>query len=256
MILSLQHIHKSFLGQEIIRDASFQISEKEKAALTGANGAGKTTIFRMIIGELEPDGGTIILPGKLEPGYLPQNAEMDSPNSVYDELISVRQDLFEMEQEMRELEKAIASETENSQALLARHSELHEQFEEENGYALESEVTGILKGLGFTEADFDKPIAVLSGGEKTRVALGKLLLKKPELLLLDEPTNHLDMKAVAWLESYLKNYPGAVLLISHDRYFIDKLCTKIIDLSFGQTDVYRGNYTEFAAKKQAKLLQQ
>ena len=256
MILSLGHISKSFLDQEIIKDATFQIAEKEKAALVGSNGAGKTTIFRMITGELEPDSGSIVLPGKIVPGYLPQNAEMDTPNSVYDELISVRSDLFDIEKEMRELEKRIASDEEGSSALLSRHSELHDQFEKENGYALQSEVTGILKGLGFTESEFDKPVAVLSGGEKTRVALGKLLLKKPELLLLDEPTNHLDLKAVAWLESYLKTYPGAVLLISHDRYFIDKLCTKIIDLSFGVTDVYRGNYTEFAAKKNAKILQQ
>ena len=256
MILSLGHVSKSFLDQEIIKDATFQIAEKEKAALVGSNGAGKTTIFRMITGELEPDSGSIVLSGRIVPGYLPQNAETDSPNSVYDELISVRSDLFDVEKEMRGLETRIASGEENSQALLARHSELHDLFEKENGYALESEVTGILKGLGFPESDFDKPVRVLSGGEKTRVALGKLLLRKPELLLLDEPTNHLDLKAIGWLESYLKTYPGAVLLISHDRYFIDKLCTKIIDLSFGVTDVYRGNYTEYAAKKNAKLIQQ
>ena len=253
MILSLSHVRKAFLDQEVVKDATFQLAEREKAALIGSNGAGKTTIFRMIVGELCPDEGAVILPKGLVPGYLAQNAAPESAHTIYDELLSVRSDLFETEQEMRLLEKEIEKQGNDTDALVLKHSALNEYFEKENGYALRSEVTGILKGLGFTEADFDKKIAFLSGGEKTRVALGKLLLKKPELLLLDEPTNHLDMKAVAWLESYLESYPGAVLLISHDRYLIDRVAEKVIDLSFGVTEVYRGNYTAFAAKKEARL---
>ncbi len=252
MILALSHITKAFADDEIIRDAAFHIEDRERAALVGNNGAGKTTLFRLITGALEPDSGEVVFAKDKSMGYLSQHTELETDAAIFDEVMSIRQDLLDLEKGMRALEAEIAaSEGSALNALVERHSRMQERFDQENGYALESEVTGVLKGLGFTESEFRLPVSALSGGEKTRVALGKLLLVKPDLLLLDEPTNHLDINATSWLENYLQNYPGAVFVISHDRYFLDRLVTKVIDLERGICYVYSGNYTDFTAKKKA-----
>ena len=252
MILALNHITKAFLEDVVIRDATFHIEDRQKAALVGNNGAGKTTLFRIITSAIDPDSGEVIFGKDKSMGYLSQHTELESDRSMFDEVMSVRQDLLNLETGMRELEHEIAkAEGDALNALVRRHSALQEQFDQENGYALESEVTGVLRGLGFTEKEFFLPVSALSGGEKTRIALGKLLLLAPDLLLLDEPTNHLDINATSWLEGYLSSYPGAVFIISHDRYFLDKLVTKVIDLTQGVCYSYNGNYTDFTRKKKA-----
>ena len=252
MILSLSHITKAFLEDVVLKDATFHIEDRQRAALVGNNGAGKTTLFRIIIGAMDPDSGEVVFAKNRSMGYLAQHTELETGRGMFDEVMSVRQDLLDLEQGMRELEREIAAASpEELDALVKRHSALQERFDSENGYALESEVTAVLKGLGFTEKEFGLPVKALSGGEKTRIALGKLLLLKPDLLLLDEPTNHLDINATAWLETYLQSYPGAVFVISHDRYFLDRLVTKVIDLSQGVCYSYNGNYSDFTQKKKA-----
>ena len=252
MILSLSHITKTFLEDVVLKDATFHIEDRQRAALVGNNGAGKTTLFRIITGAMDPDSGEVVFAKNRSMGYLAQHTELETGRGMFDEVMSVRQDLLDLEQGMRELEREIAGASpEELDALVKRHSALQERFESENGYALESEVTAVLKGLGFTEKEFGLPVKALSGGEKTRIALGKLLLLKPDLLLLDEPTNHLDINATAWLETYLQSYPGAVFVISHDRYFLDRLVTKVIDLSQGVCYSYNGNYSDFTQKKKA-----
>ena len=250
MILNLSHITKAFIDDVVIRDATFHIEDREKAALVGNNGAGKTTLFKIIAGISEADSGDISLAKDKTLGYLAQHTDLQSDASVFDEVMSIRQDVFDLEVRMRELELQMTdADPAALETLLARHARLQEQFEQENGYAIKSEVTGVLKGLGFQESEFTQPVSVLSGGEKTRVALCKLLLIKPDLLLLDEPTNHLDIHATMWLENYLLNYPGAVFIVSHDRYFLDKIVTKVVDLIKGETHTYQGNYSEFTEKK-------
>ncbi len=252
MILALSHITKAFLEDIVIKDATFHIEDHERAALVGNNGAGKTTLFRIISGAMEPDSGDLVFAKDRTMGYLSQHTELLSDRTVFDEVMSIRRDLLDLEQGMRELERLISgAKGEELEALVKRHSAMQDRFDEENGYALESEVTGVLRGLGFTEREFGLPVQALSGGEKTRIALGKLLLLKPDLLLLDEPTNHLDINATAWLETYLQGYPGAVFIISHDRYFLDKLVSKVIDLTQGVCYSYSGNYTAFTGKKKA-----
>ena len=252
MILSLSHITKAFLEDVVLKDATFHIEDRQRAALVGNNGAGKTTLFRIITGAMDPDSGEVVFAKNRSMGYLAQHTELETGRGMFDEVMSVRQDLLDLEQGMRELEREIAGASpEELDALVKRHSALQERFDSENGYALESEVTAVLKGLGFTEKEFGLPVKALSGGEKTRIALGKLLLLKPDLLLLDEPTNHLDINATAWLETYLQSYPGAVFVISHDRYFLDRLVTKVIDLSQGVCYSYNGNYSDFTQKKKA-----
>ena len=252
MILSLNHIKKAFVEDVVIKDATFHIEDREKAALVGMNGAGKTTLFKIIAGIYDADAGDVALKKDASFGYLAQHTDLDSDATVFDEVLSIRKDVFDLESKMRELEQEMTSAAgDDLETLLLRHDRLREQFDRENGYAIKSEVTGVLKGLGFTEEEFDLPVSTLSGGEKTRVALCRLLLIKPELLLLDEPTNHLDIHAATWLENYLLNYPGAVFIISHDRYFLDKIVTKVIDLVNGEAFMYRGNYTDFTKKKKA-----
>ena len=252
MILALSHIAKAFIDDVVIKDATFHIEDRQMAALVGNNGAGKTTLFRIITGQLEADSGQVIFAKDKSMGCLSQHTDLESDATVFDEVMSIRQDLLDLETSMRSLEKQIASASGGElDALVRRHSALQDRFDQENGYALESEVTGILKGLGFSEREFTLPVSALSGGEKTRIALGKLLLVKPDLLLLDEPTNHLDINTTAWLEGYLQNYPGAVFIISHDRYFLDKLVTKVIDLDRGTCYSYNGNYSAFTLKKKA-----
>lgn len=251
MILSCQNITKSFDGKTILKQANFHIEEHEKAAMIGINGAGKTTLLNIITGRLQPDEGVVSIAKGKTIGYLEQNPVLDSENTVYDELMSVKNYLLVMEQEIRRMEHDMKhKDGEALSALMDQYARLTTRFEMENGYAYKSELTGILKGLGFEEAEFDKPVSTLSGGQKTRVALGKLLLLSPEIILLDEPTNHLDMNAIRWLEGYLSAYKGAVLIVSHDRYFLDRIATKIIEIDAGSVMTFTGNYTAYAQKKE------
>ena len=250
MILSCQNICKSFGENVILKDAAFHIEDREKAALIGNNGAGKTTLLRIIMGELSADSGTIALTKDKTIGYLAQYQDIHGHLTILEELRSSKQHIIDMERRLRSLEEEMkTTSSEQLEALMGSYTRLNHQFELENGYAYQSEVTGVLKGLGFTEEDADRQIETLSGGQKTRVALGKLLLSKPDILLLDEPTNHLDMESISWLETYLLNYPGAVFIVSHDRYFLDKVVTKIVEIEAAQTRVYTGNYSAYALKK-------
>ena len=250
MILSCQGISKSFGEKVILEDASFHIEEREKAALIGNNGAGKTTLLRIIMNELHADSGQVVLMKDKQIGYLAQYQDVQGHRTVYEELLSTKQYIIDMEERMRsmELEMKHAS-GEELERLMNSYTRLTHEFELENGYAYKSELMGVLNGLGFTEEDFNKQVATLSGGQKTRVALGKLLISKPDILLLDEPTNHLDMESIAWLETYLLNYPGAVFIVSHDRYFLDKVVTKVIEIETGHVRMYSGNYSAYAEKK-------
>ena len=250
MILACQNIEKSFDGVTILQDASFHIEEREKAALVGINGAGKSTLFRIIVGELSPENGQVILAKGKTLGYLAQHQEMENELTIYDCLLQVKQHILDMEIRMREMETEMKHITgEALTKLMDSYSRLTHEFEMENGYAYKSELTGVLKGLGFQEEDFQKQVSTLSGGQKTRVALGRLLLSKPDIILLDEPTNHLDMDSIAWLETYLLNYPGAVFIVSHDRYFLDKVATKIVEIDNGKVSVFTGNYSAYNEKK-------
>ena len=250
MILSCQGISKSFGEKVILEDASFHIEEREKAALIGNNGAGKTTLLRIIMNELHADSGQVVLMKDRQIGYLAQYQDVQGHRTVYEELLSTKQYITDMEERMRsmELEMKHAS-GEELDRLMNSYTRLTHEFELENGYAYKSELMGVLNGLGFAEEDFNKQVATLSGGQKTRVALGKLLISKPDILLLDEPTNHLDMESIAWLETYLLNYPGAVFIVSHDRYFLDKVVTKVIEIEAGHVRMYSGNYSAYAEKK-------
>ena len=250
MILSCQGISKSFGEKVILEDASFHIEEREKAALIGNNGAGKTTLLRIIMEEIHADAGQVVLAKDKRIGYLAQYQDVQGHLSVYEELLSTKQYIIDMEERLRAMEVQMKNASgEELDRLMNSYTRLTHEFELENGYAYKSELMGVLNGLGFTEEDFAKQVATLSGGQKTRVALGKLLISKPDILLLDEPTNHLDMESIAWLETYLLNYPGAVFIVSHDRYFLDKVVTKVIEIDAGQVRMYAGNYSAYAEKK-------
>ena len=250
MILSCQGISKSFGEKVILEDASFHIEEREKAALIGNNGAGKTTLLRIIMEEIHADAGQVVLAKDKRIGYLAQYQDVQGHLSVYEELLSTKQYIIDMEERLRAIEVQMKNASgEELDRLMNSYTRLTHEFELENGYAYKSELMGVLNGLGFTEEDFTKQVATLSGGQKTRVALGKLLISKPDILLLDEPTNHLDMESIAWLETYLLNYPGAVFIVSHDRYFLDKVVTKVIEIDAGQVRMYAGNYSAYAEKK-------
>lgn len=250
MILSCQGISKSFGEKVILEDASFHIVEREKAALIGNNGAGKTTLLRIIMEEIHADAGQVVLAKDKRIGYLAQYQDVQGHLSVYEELLSTKQYIIDMEERLRAMEVQMKNASgEELDRLMNSYTRLTHEFELENGYAYKSELMGVLNGLGFTEEDFTKQVATLSGGQKTRVALGKLLISKPDILLLDEPTNHLDMESIAWLETYLLNYPGAVFIVSHDRYFLDKVVTKVIEIDAGQVRMYAGNYSAYAEKK-------
>lgn len=251
MILSCQNLSKAFNEKPILKDVSFHIEEHDKAAIVGINGVGKTTLLRIIVGELPADSGIVTLKKEASFGYLAQNQNVNSENTIYEELLSVKAPVIAMEKQLREMEEKMH--TVNGReldSLMENYARLNHQFELENGYAYQSEIGGVLKGLGFAEEDFGKQISTLSGGQKTRVALSKLLLKKPELIILDEPTNHLDLNAIAWLENYLLNYKGAVLTVSHDRYFLDRFAGKIIEIDQTKATTFLGNYTAYAAKKE------
>ena len=250
MILSCNNISKSFGTDVIIKSCSFNIEDHEKAAIVGINGAGKSTLLKIITGEEPADTGIVTLAKDKTLGYLAQQQDLQSDRSIYDELLSVKQYILDMESELRRIEAAMNSASgDELEALMNRYTNLNHEFEMNNGYAYKSEITGVLKGLGFTEEDFSLHVNTLSGGQKTRVSLGKLLLSKPDIIMLDEPTNHLDMESISWLENYLLNYNGAVLIVAHDRYFLDKIVSKIIEIDNGDCTVFSGNYTDYASKK-------
>ena len=250
MILSCNNISKSFGTDIIIKSCSFNIEDHEKAAIVGINGAGKSTLLKIITGEEPADTGIVTLAKDKTLGYLAQQQDLQSDRSIYDELLSVKQYILDMESELRRIEAAMNSASgDELEALMNRYTNLNHEFEMNNGYAYKSEITGVLKGLGFTEEDFSLHVNTLSGGQKTRVSLGKLLLSKPDIIMLDEPTNHLDMESISWLENYLLNYNGAVLIVAHDRYFLDKIVSKVIEIDNGDCTVFSGNYTDYASKK-------
>ena len=250
MILACHNICKAFGEHVILQNASFHIEDREKVALIGNNGAGKTTLLRMIQDEIPLDSGQVVLAKGSCMGYLAQQQNVNGQLTIYEELLTTKQSLIDMEEKIRSLELEMkTSSGSRLDTLMNTYSRLNHEFELKNGYAYRSEITGVLKGLGFLEEDFDQKVATLSGGQKTRVALGKLLLTNPDILLLDEPTNHLDMNSIAWLETYLINYPGAVLIVSHDRYFLDKVVTKVVEIEQGQLLSFSGNYSSYSLKK-------
>lgn len=250
MILSCNNISKSFGTDVIIKSCSFNIEDHEKAAIVGINGAGKSTLLKIITGIEPADTGLVTLAKDKTLGYLSQQQNLNSDNTIYDELLSVKQYILDMEAQLRSIENQMKSADDTAlETLMKKYSDLNHEFELNNGYAYKSEITGVLKGLGFAEEDFTLNVNTLSGGQKTRVALGRLLLSKPDIILLDEPTNHLDMESISWLENYLLNYSGAVLIVAHDRYFLDKIVSNIIELDNGNATVFSGNYTYYASKK-------
>ena len=250
MILSCQNINKSFGLNEVLKNASFHLEEREKAALIGPNGAGKSTLLKIIMQEMAADSGEVIISRGKSIGYLAQHQDLTSGRTIYEELLSVKQYVLDMEEKIRMMEHKMKTVTGRElDTLLSDYSRITHQFELENGYACRSEVTGVLKGLGFSEDEFSKSVDTLSGGQKTRVALGRLLLSNPDIILLDEPTNHLDMDSIAWLENYLMNYKGAVFIVSHDRYFLDKVVTKVVEIDHGNVRMFMGNYSDYSQKK-------
>ena len=250
MILACHNLNKSFGERVIVRDGSFHIEEREKAAFVGVNGAGKSTVLKMIIGVEPLDGGNVILTRGKQLGYLAQQQNLESGNTVYEELKTAKSDIILLEQQIRSIEQELKSLSgEALEARLETYNRLMSEFESKNGYAYESEIVGVLKGLGFQEEEFEKPADTLSGGQKTRVSLGKLLLTNPDILLLDEPTNHLDLNSISWLETYLLNYPGAVFIVSHDRFFLNRVVTKVVEIEHGSIRMYSGNYKAYSDKK-------
>lgn len=251
MILSCQNINKTFVDDHLLKDVSFHMNEYDKAALIGINGCGKTTLLRIIMGEIPPDNGQVIVSKDTSIGYLPQNALLSSTRSIYEEVLAVKQNLIDLEKRLRDMEAQMNLLTGTPlEELVEKYTLASQRFEREGGLTYRSEITGVLKGLGFSSEDFDRNISTLSGGQKTRVALGKLLIIKPDLIILDEPTNHLDMNAIMWLENYLLNYKGTVFIVSHDRYFLDKIVNKVFELENGTITTFTGNYTDYAAKKE------
>ena len=249
MILSCQNLSKTFVDRPILKQASFQLEEHEKAAIVGVNGAGKTTLLKMIIGQLPADEGLITFAKDKTFGYLAQQSDLSSSHTIYEELLSVKQDLVSMEQQLRDLENSMKHcEGTQLEEIMNRYTRMTHDFEVRGGLLYKSELTGVLKGLSFLDEDFDKQISTLSGGQKTRVSLAKLLLQSPDLIILDEPTNHLDIASISWLETYLRSYKGAVLIVSHDRYFLDRVVTKVIAIENGLVRSYAGNYSDYAAK--------
>lgn len=254
MILACNNISKAFGVDEILKNISFNVEDREKVAIVGINGAGKSTLLKIIMGEYTADEGMVTLSKDKTIGYLSQHQDLLFENTIYEEMLSVKKDIIDIEKKLRTLEAEMHSkEGEALEQVYESYSRLNHEFELKNGYAYKSEVVGIIKGLGFREDEFDKHVNSLSGGQKTRVALGKLLLTKPDLIMLDEPTNHLDLNSIAWLEDYLRDYPGAVIIVAHDRYFLDRVVTKVVEIDRGKADVFSGNYSDYATKKAAKI---
>ncbi len=250
MILACQNISKAFGTDEIIQHASFHIEENEKAAIVGINGAGKTTLLRIIMGELEADQGEVVLAKNRTIGYLPQNPDIAGNRTIYEEVLSARAELVAMQQELIEMEQNMSLlQGKELEKLMDSYNRRNLEFEQKGGASYKSEIIGVLKGLGFAEEEFGKHMQALSGGQRTRVCLGKLLVTKPDVILLDEPTNHLDIGSITWLETFLLNYKGAVVIVSHDRYFLDRVVHKVIELDRSQVSVFSGNYSDYAVKK-------
>ncbi len=250
MILACHNISKAFGTTQILKEATFGVEEHEKTAIVGINGAGKSTLLKIIIGEMTPDDGEVILSRGKTIGYLAQQKMLTGNSTIYSEMQEAVRDLIEMEQRLREMEASMKHEQgEALTQLMEQYHRLSTEFDRRNGYAVESQITGVLKGLGFTEDDFNRSTDTLSGGQKTRVALGKLLLSSPDVILLDEPTNHLDMSSIAWLENYLINYKGAVIIVAHDRYFLNRVVTKVVEIDQGQVTTFSGNYNDYSVKK-------
>jgi len=252
MILSCNNINKSFVTGPVLTNVSFHVNEREKVAIVGVNGAGKSTLLKIITGEMSADSGEVYFAKGTSVGYLAQHQELETDQTIYDVMLETKKDVLDLDTQMRQLEHAMKqAEGEELEKLLSDYTRCNHEFEQKNGYAYRSEVTGVLKGLGFAEEDFSKPVSQLSGGQKTRVYLGRLLLSTPDIIFLDEPTNHLDMNSIAWLETFLLNYKGAVVIVAHDRYFLDKVVSKVVEIEHTKAETYQGNYTQFAAKKAA-----
>lgn len=254
MILQCSHIDKSFVGETVLSDISFHINEQEKAAIVGVNGSGKSTLIKIIMGQLSADSGDIILSKDTTVGYLAQNQEYASDRTILEEMQDAKPEVGILERKIASLSAQMnEADGKELEALIKQFDQAQHRFDQINGYAYQSELVGVLKGLGFENEDFDKKVASLSGGEKTRVALAKMLLTAPDLIILDEPTNHLDLNAIHWLEGYLAQYNGAVLIVAHDRYFLDKIVSKVIEIRQTKSRVYLGNYTEYTKKRQEIL---
>ena len=250
MILSVQNISKAFGINQILSDVSFHIEEKEKIAIVGINGSGKTTLLKIIMGNESADEGQVVVAKDTSIGYLSQHQDISFDNTIYAEMLETKRYLIDMEEKIRSLEKDMKhADGEELEKIMNTYNNLSSQYDRENGYAYKSEVTGVLKGLGFSESDYDRHINTLSGGQRMRVALGKLLLSKPDIIILDEPTNHLDMLSIAWLEGFLSSYQGSVIIVSHDRYFIDKIATKVIEIDNTKAIIYHGNYSYYSKKR-------
>ena len=251
MILQVSNINKYFNDNHILKDVSFHMNEYDKTALVGINGSGKTTLIRIIMNELDKDSGNISLNKGISVGYLPQNAIIDSDATIYEEVLKVKEALISDEQALRNMEKEMGDvKGRELETLMENYHKLEEAFDRAGGYRIASDISGTLKGLGFSEEEFGKPVNTLSGGQKTRVALSKLLVGTPDMIILDEPTNHLDMNSIIWLENYLLNYKGAVLIVSHDRYFLDRIVDHVVELDCGVCTSFTGNYSDYAAKKE------
>lgn len=250
MILACQNISKSFGTDEIIQHASFHVEAYEKTAIVGINGAGKTTLLRIIMGEIPADQGEVVLAKDKTIGYLPQNPDVSGNHTIYEEVLSAKEALISMEEKLRDMESKMNQyQGQELEDFMESYNRLNHEFELQGGYSYQSEIVGVLKGLGFSEAEFEKHMQELSGGQKTRVCLGKLLVTKPDVILLDEPTNHLDINSIAWLETFLLNYKGAVVIVSHDRYFLDKVVSKVVELDRTKVSVFQGNYSDYAKKR-------
>ncbi len=253
MILACQNISKSFGDVDVLKNVNFHIEERDKLAVVGVNGAGKTTLLRIILGEEEPDTGTVVRARDIRIGYLSQHQDISFDNTVYQEMEQAKKYLIDMERRLRELEADMKhAEGVELEKILETYNRLSTRYDHENGYAYESEIVGVLKGLGFAESDYDRDINSLSGGQKMRIALGRLLLSRPDVILLDEPTNHLDMTSISWLEGFLAGYSGAVIVVSHDRYFIDRVSSQILEIEHGKSTLYRGNYSFYREQYEKK----
>lgn len=251
MVLACQNLSKAYGASEILNNINFHIEAREKIAIVGINGAGKSTLLKIIMQEEEADEGKVVIGKDIRLGYLAQHQDSYFDKTIYEELLSVKQDVILLQEQMRQLERDMKHlEGDALESAFNQYTRMTHTFEQQEGYAFESQITGVLKGLGFSESDFNRPVIELSGGEKTRVSLGRLLLSRPDVILLDEPTNHLDLNSTAWLEGYLSNYDGAVIIVSHDRYFLDKIVTKVIEIENTKSTIYHGNYSYYAAKRE------